>query len=318
MSSQAKPKPKAIFLMGPTATGKTDLAIALGKHLPVELINVDSAQIYTGMDIGTAKPDQNTLSLAPHRLISFCDPARAYSAADFAVDAKREMEDIVSAGRIPLLVGGTMLYFKVLLEGLSDLPEADREIRDAIQRQADRDGWPSVHRELQRVDPVTAESLHPNHSQRIQRALEVYRLTGTALSELQASTEGGIADRYDIKQFALMPNNRQLLHDRIASRFHNMMDRDFEAEVAKLYRRGDLQASMPSMRAVGYRQLWEYLAGNCDLSEAIERGIVATRQLSKRQQTWLRSWPGCQQITVDNENGYLSTDVLCGLCLKCI
>ena len=318
MSSQAKPKPKAIFLMGPTATGKTDLAIALGKHLPVELINVDSAQIYTGMDIGTAKPDQNTLSLAPHRLISFCDPARAYSAADFAMDAKREMEDIVSAGRIPLLVGGTMLYFKVLLEGLSDLPEADREIRDAIQRQADRDGWPSVHRELQRVDPVTAESLHPNHSQRIQRALEVYRLTGTALSELQASTEGGIADRYDIKQFALMPNNRQLLHDRIASRFHNMMDRDFEAEVAKLYRRGDLQASMPSMRAVGYRQLWEYLAGNCDLSEAIERGIVATRQLSKRQQTWLRSWPGCQQITVDNENGYLSTDVLCGLCLKCI
>ena len=318
MSTQAKPKPKAIFLMGPTATGKTDLAIALGKHLPVELINVDSAQIYTGMDIGTAKPDQNTLSLAPHRLISFCDPARAYSAADFAVDAKREMEDIVSAGRIPLLVGGTMLYFKVLLEGLSDLPEADREIRDAIQRQADRDGWPSVHRELQRVDPVTAESLHPNHSQRIQRALEVYRLTGTALSELQASTEGGIADRYDIKQFALMPNNRQLLHDRIASRFHNMMDRDFEAEVAKLYRRGDLQASMPSMRAVGYRQLWEYLAGNCDLSEAIERGIVATRQLSKRQQTWLRSWPGCQQITVDNENGYLSTDVLCGLCLKCI
>ena len=318
MSSQAKPKPKAIFLMGPTATGKTDLAIALGKHLPVELINVDSAQIYTGMDIGTAKPDQNTLSLAPHRLISFCDPARAYSAADFAVDAKREMEDIVSAGRIPLLVGGTMLYFKVLLEGLSDLPEADREIRDAIQRQADRDGWPSVHRELQRVDPVTAESLHPNHSQRIQRALEVYRLTGTALSELQASTEGGIADRYDIKQFALMPNNRQLLHDRIASRFHNMMDRGFEAEVAKLYRRGDLQASMPSMRAVGYRQLWEYLAGNCDLSEAIERGIVATRQLSKRQQTWLRSWPGCQQITVDNENGYLSTDVLCGLCLKCI
>lgn len=318
MSSQAKPKPKAIFLMGPTATGKTDLAIALGKHLPVELINVDSAQIYTGMDIGTAKPDQNTLSLAPHRLISFCDPARAYSAADFAMDAKREMEDIVSAGRIPLLVGGTMLYFKVLLEGLSDLPEADREIRDAIQRQADRDGWPSVHRELQRVDPVTAESLHPNHSQRIQRALEVYRLTGTALSELQASTEGGIADRYDIKQFALMPNNRQLLHDRIASRFHNMMDRGFEAEVAKLYRRGDLQASMPSMRAVGYRQLWEYLAGNCDLSEAIERGIVATRQLSKRQQTWLRSWPGCQQITVDNENGYLSTDVLCGLCLKCI
>jgi len=318
LSSQAKPKPKAIFLMGPTATGKTDLAIALGKHLPVELINVDSAQIYTGMDIGTAKPDQNTLSLAPHRLISFCDPARAYSAADFAMDAKREMEDIVSAGRIPLLVGGTMLYFKVLLEGLSDLPEADREIRDAIQRQADRDGWPSVHRELQRVDPVTAESLHPNHSQRIQRALEVYRLTGTALSELQASTEGGIADRYDIKQFALMPNNRQLLHDRIASRFHNMMDRGFEAEVAKLYRRGDLQASMPSMRAVGYRQLWEYLAGNCDLSEAIERGIVATRQLSKRQQTWLRSWPGCQQITVDNENGYLSTDVLCGLCLKCI
>lgn len=312
------PKPKAIFLMGPTASGKTDLAIALRGHLPVELINVDSAQVYTGMDIGTAKPDRQALDLAPHRLISFRDPAQAYSAADFAADAKREMEDIVSAGRIPLLVGGTMLYFKVLLEGLSDLPEADQGIRDAIQQRADRDGWPSVHRELQRVDAVTAESLHPNHSQRIQRALEVYQLTGRPLSELQASTGGGIQEHYDIRQFALIPNNRQLLHKRIESRFYSMMDQGFEAEVEKLYRRGDLQASLPAIRSVGYRQLWDYFEGNCDLSEAIERGIVATRQLSKRQQTWLRNWSNCEQIAVDNDNGYLSTDDLCKLCLKCI
>lgn len=318
MINQAKPKPKAIFLMGPTATGKTDLAIALRRHLPVELINVDSAQVYTGMDIGTAKPDQQTLSHAPHRLISFRDPAQAYSAADFAADARREMEDIVSQGKIPLLVGGTMLYFKVLLEGLSDLPEADQEVRDAIQRQADREGWPSVHRELQRVDPISAQRLHPNHSQRIQRALEVYRLTGRPLSELQASTEDSIERHYDIRQFALMPNNRQLLHKRIERRFHSMLDQGFEAEVAKLYKRGDLHRDLPAIRSVGYRQLWDYFEGNCDLSEAIERGIVATRQLSKRQQTWLRTWPNCGQITVDNDNGYLSTDDLCGLCLKCI
>jgi len=312
------PKPKAIFLMGPTASGKTDLAIALRRHLPVELINVDSAQVYTGMDIGTAKPDRQALDLAPHRLISFRDPAQAYSAADFAADAKREMEDIVSQGRIPLLVGGTMLYFKVLLEGLSDLPEADQGIRDAIQQRADRDGWPSVHRELQRVDAVTAESLHPNHSQRIQRALEVYQLTGRPLSELQASTGGGIQEHYDIRQFALIPNNRQLLHKRIESRFYSMLDQGFEAEVEKLYRRGDLQANLPAIRSVGYRQLWDYFEGNCDLSEAIERGIVATRQLSKRQQTWLRNWSNCEQIAVDNDSGYLSTDDLCKLCLKCI
>lgn len=318
MINQAKPKPKAIFLMGPTATGKTDLAIALRRHLPVELINVDSAQVYTGMDIGTAKPDQQTLSHAPHRLISFRDPAQAYSAADFAADARREMEDIVSQGKIPLLVGGTMLYFKVLLEGLSDLPEADQEVRDAIQRQADREGWPSVHRELQRVDPISAQRLHPNHSQRIQRALEVYRLTGRPLSELQASTEDSIERHYDIRQFALMPNNRQLLHKRIERRFHSMLDQGFEAEVAKLYKRGDLHRDLPAIRSVGYRQLWDYFEGNCDLSEAIERGIVATRQLSKRQQTWLRTWPNCEQITVDNNSGYLNTDDLCGLCLKCI
>ena len=211
-----------------------------------------------------------------------------------------------------------MLYFKVLLEGLSDLPEADQGIRDAIQQRADRDGWPSVHRELQRVDAVTAESLHPNHSQRIQRALEVYQLTGRPMSELQASTGGGIQERYDIRQFALIPNNRQLLHKRIESRFYSMLDQGFEAEVEKLYRRGDLQANLPAIRSVGYRQLWDYFEGNCDLSEAIERGIVATRQLSKRQQTWLRNWSNCVQIAVDNDSGYLSTDDLCELCLKCI
>lgn len=302
--------------MGPTASGKTDLAVALRKHLPVELINVDSAQIYRDMDIGTAKPDSETLRAAPHRLISFCDPAQPYSAADFATDAKREMADIIASGRVPLLVGGSMLYFKVLLEGLSKLPEANPEIREHIQQQADREGWPSLHNELQKVDAQTASRLHPNHSQRIQRALEVYRITGVPLSELQMKLQGGIQDDFDICQFALIPHNRALLHQRIEQRFLAMMDQGFAAEVEKLYQRGDLNLDMPAIRSVGYRQLWDYFDGRCDLSEAVEKAIIATRQLSKRQQTWLRNWPNRVQIPVDDASGYLSTDSHCELFLK--
>ena len=309
-------QPRAIFIMGPTASGKTDLAIALSKSLPVEIINVDSAQIYRGMDIGTAKPDSQILKLVPHRLISFCDPAQSYSAAQFAIDAKREMVDIVASGRIPLLVGGTMLYFKVLLQGLSDLPEADLNIRQQIQQQADAEGWPSLHSELQRVDPLTASRLHPNHSQRIQRALEVYRITGEPLSDLQAKSQGGIEAVYDIHQFALIPEDRQLLNQRIEQRFHSMMEKGLATEVRSLYQRGDLSTDLPAIRAVGYRQLWDYFDGRCDLSEAVEKAIVATRQLAKRQQTWLRSWPHAEKIIIDNDKGYFSTDDLQKKCLK--
>jgi tRNA dimethylallyltransferase len=294
-----------IFLMGPTASGKTDLAISLLEHLPVELINVDSAQIYQQMDIGTAKPDAETLSKAPHRLLGFCDPADAYSAADFAYDAKKEIADIHSMGRIPLLVGGSMLYFKVLLEGLSDLPSADADIRKSIQDQADREGWASIHQQLQLVDPITAEKLHPNHSQRIQRALEVYKITGTPLSELQSQSRGGIEQDYDVRQYALVMQNRALLHQRIEQRFMAMMEAGFASEVERLFQRGDLHADLPSIRAAGYRQLWDYFEGHYGLDEAVEKAIIATRQLAKRQQTWLRNWPNCQQIQVDNQQGYL-------------
>ncbi|MGB1984034.1 MAG: tRNA (adenosine(37)-N6)-dimethylallyltransferase MiaA [Porticoccaceae bacterium] len=305
-----------IFIMGPTASGKTDLAIALRDQLPVELINVDSAQIYNQMDIGTAKPDIETLAKAPHRLLGFCDPADSYSAADFAQDAKKEISEIHKLGRIPLLVGGSMLYFKVLLEGMSDLPAADVEIRNSIQQQADTEGWSSLHKELQKIDPKTAERLHPNHSQRIQRALEVYRITGVSLSDLQQQSEGGIEDIYDVQQYALIPQNRALLHQRIEQRFIAMMEAGFEDEVRKLYQRGDLQADMPSIRAAGYSQLWSYLEGQLSLDEAVERAIIATRQLSKRQQTWLRNWPNCQQISVDDGVQYHSTQVLCDFILK--
>ena len=299
-----------IFLMGPTASGKTDLAISLLDHMPIELVNVDSAQIYRQMDIGTAKPDAETLRKAPHRLLSFCDPAETYSAADFAIDAKKEIADIHNMGRIPLLVGGSMLYFKVLLEGLSDLPAADKAIRQSIQEQADKEGWASLHQQLQLVDPKTAARLHPNHSQRIQRALEVYQITGTPLSELQSQSDGGIQELYDVRQYVLTMQDRALLHQRIEMRFMAMMDAGFADEVEALYRRGDLHADMPSIRAAGYRQLWDYFEGRCGLDEAVEKAIIATRQLAKRQQTWLRNWPNSREIQVDNHQGYLDQEDL--------
>lgn len=316
MIKQLSKKPQAIFIMGPTASGKTDLAVALHKHLPVEIINVDSAQIYRGMDIGTAKPDKRTLEIAPHRLMSFCDPAESYSAAQFAIDARREMTEITANNKVPLLVGGTMLYFKVLLEGLAQLPEADTKIRNQIQQQADSEGWPSLHRELQKIDPVAASRLHPNHSQRIQRAIEVYRITGTPLSELQKQSKTGLDNVYDIKQFALVAEDRRLLQQRIEKRLQIMMKLGFENEVRALYQRGDLDTSKPAIRSVGYRQLWDYFEGHCCLSEAEERAVIATRQLAKRQQTWLRSWPNAQQVLVDGENGYYNTDDLCETFLK--
>jgi len=303
--------------MGPTASGKTDLAIALQAHFPVELINVDSAQVYRQLDIGSAKPDRATLEKAPHHLIDIRDPVDPYSAADFLKDATRVMAEITARGNIPLLVGGTMLYFKVLLEGLSKMPEANPQIRDQIQQQADSDGWPAVYKQLQAVDPETAAGLHPNHSQRIQRALEVYLLTGVPMSTLRREENiGGIADQYAIKQLALIPVNRKLIHQRIEDRFKRMMAQNFEAEVHALYQRGDLHAELPAIRSVGYRQIWQYLDGQLSHDEAVEKAIVATRQLAKRQITWLRNWPGSCEIEIDSETELFSIDRMCVSALK--
>ncbi|WP_410685836.1 tRNA (adenosine(37)-N6)-dimethylallyltransferase MiaA [Avibacterium paragallinarum] len=281
-------KPRAIFLMGPTASGKTDLAIKLHQRFPVEIISVDSALIYRGMDIGTAKPNAEELAQAPHRLIDIKDPSESYSAANFRQDALREMEDITKQGKIPLLVGGTMLYYKALLEGLSPLPAADEGLRQEIEQKAEEIGWNGLHQELAKIDPVSAQRINPNDSQRINRALEVFYLTGKSLTEL--TEQKGEALPYDISQFAIAPQERQVLHQRIEQRFHIMIEQDFQQEVEKLYQRGDLHADLPSIRCVGYRQMWEFLQGECDHQEMVFRGICATRQLAKRQITWLRGW----------------------------
>lgn len=281
-------KPAAIFLMGPTASGKTDLAIALRQTLPVEVISVDSALIYKGMDIGTAKPSAEELTLAPHRLIDILDPAESYSAANFREDALNEMAQISAQGKIPLLVGGTMLYYKALLEGLSPLPSADEQIRVEIEARAQQEGWAALHQELCRIDPISGARINPNDSQRINRALEVFYISGKTLTELSA--EKGEALPYDIVQFAVAPEDRAVLHQRIEARFEKMMQKGFLAEVERLYQRSDLHENLPSIRCVGYRQMWEHLQGQISLDEAVFKGICATRQLAKRQITWLRGW----------------------------
>ena len=293
--------------MGPTASGKTALAIRLRQTLPVELISVDSALVYKGMDIGTAKPDAHELSQAPHRLLDIIDPAQAYSAADFRRDALKAMAEIVAAGRIPLLVGGTMLYFKALLEGLSPLPSADQAIRAEIERQAAEQGWDALHRKLQDIDPVAAQRIHPNDPQRLSRALEVFFISGKTLTELTQTS--GDALPYQVHQFAIAPASRELLHQRIEQRFHQMLASGFEAEVRALFARGDLHTDMPSVRCVGYRQMWSYLAGEISYDEMVYRGICATRQLAKRQMTWLRGWEGVHWLDSEKpEQAY--SDVL--------
>lgn len=281
-------KPTAIFLMGPTASGKTDLAIRLRQILPVEVISVDSALIYKGMDIGTAKPNAEELALAPHRLIDILDPAESYSAMNFREDALGEMTEITEQGKIPLLVGGTMLYYKALLEGLSPLPNADEKVRSEIEQKAAIQGWAALHKELAKIDPISAQRINPNDSQRIGRALEVFFLTGNSLTEL--TTQKGEPLPYNILQFAIAPEDRSILHQRIELRFEKMMKSGFLEEVKNLYARSDLHLDLPSIRCVGYRQMWEHLQGDYDLDEAVYRGICATRQLAKRQITWLRGW----------------------------
>ncbi|WP_273746379.1 tRNA (adenosine(37)-N6)-dimethylallyltransferase MiaA [Morganella morganii] len=290
MSEQNHHKPAALFLMGPTASGKTALAIELCQRLPVEIISVDSALIYKGMAIGTAKPDAAELALAPHRLIDILDPSVAYSAADFRRDALAAMTDITAQGKIPLLVGGTMMYFKALLEGLSPLPSADPEIRAQIEARAAQDGWQVLHDELSRIDPVAGARIHPNDPQRLSRALEVYYISGKTMTELTETAGENLP--FNAYQFAIAPADRKILHQRIEMRFQMMLNAGFEDEVRALYQRGDLHPDLPSIRCVGYRQMWSYLAGEISYDDMVYRGICATRQLAKRQLTWLRGWEG--------------------------
>lgn len=291
--------PKVIFLMGPTASGKTALAIELYKSIPSELISVDSALIYQGMDIGTAKPTAAELSEAPHHLIDILDPALAYSAADFRTDALRLIADIHSKGKNAILVGGTMLYFRTLLQGISPLPEADPQIRQQIEAEAAEHGWGYLHQQLAEFDPVSAARIHPNDPQRVNRAVEVYRLTGKSLTEL--TEQKGEPFPYQVQQFAINPTDRSELHQRIAVRFRQMLDAGFAEEVKTLMQRPDLHLDLPSMRCVGYRQMWLHLQGQLSEQEMIDQGIAATRQLAKRQLTWLRSWPELNWLKTEDK-----------------
>ncbi len=285
--STAQQLPPAIFLMGPTAAGKTGLAVELVQRYPVDIISVDSAMVYRQMDIGTAKPDADILSQAPHRLIDIRDPAESYSAAEFRADALVEMAKITAQGRVPLLVGGTMLYFRALAGGLATLPSADPELRKQLEAEARQLGWPALHQRLHDLDPVIAERIHPNDPQRIQRALEVISLTGRPMSELQ-NEQSQVNCGYRILRLVICPDSRAVLHQRIEQRFVQMLQHGFLQEVQALQQRGDLNADMPSMRCVGYRQAWGFLQGEMDQPEMIRKSQAATRQLAKRQLTWLR------------------------------
>ncbi|SAK39193.1 tRNA delta(2)-isopentenylpyrophosphate transferase [Caballeronia hypogeia] len=285
-------------LLGPTASGKTAAALAFAARHPVEIVSVDSALVYREMDIGTAKPSAEERAAAPHHLIDIIDPADTYSAAQFRADALRVVGEIVARGNVPLLVGGTMLYYKALTQGLNDLPTADADVRAALDADAARDGWPALHARLAAVDPETAARLAPNDSQRIQRALEIFMLTGQPMSALLAAPRLQDADApYRFVPVALEPSDRAVLHARIAARFDAMLAHGFIDEVKRLRARGDLNLSMPSMRCVGYRQAWEYLDGAYGYDEMRDKGVFATRQLCKRQLTWLRAMP--ERIVVD-------------------
>ncbi|HBM29076.1 MAG TPA: tRNA (adenosine(37)-N6)-dimethylallyltransferase MiaA [Halomonas sp.] len=291
----ADTRPWAIFLMGPTAAGKTDAAIALHERLGHELISVDSAMVYQGMDVGSAKPSAAELARAPHRLIDIRDPADPYSAADFREDALREMRQISAAGQVPLLVGGTMLYYKRLVEGVANLPAADAAIRERLENQRQQEGLIGLHRTLAEVDPPSAARIHPNDPQRLMRALEVFYASGRPMSELWAEQRPETFP-WRVLSVALAPQDRKVLHQRIALRFESMLAEGLIDEVAALKKRDDLHIDLPSMKSVGYRQVWEYLNGAYDRDELVSRGVIATRQLAKRQLTWLRSWPSLTWI----------------------
>lgn len=279
-----------ICIMGPTASGKTDLAVELVQRLPCEIISVDSAMVYRGMDIGTAKPNAEVLRIAPHRLLDIRDPAQIYSAGDFQADANNEIIAINNSKRIPLLVGGTMLYFHVLQNGIAALPKADPIIRQQIVQEAEMQGWPALHARLQTIDPIAAQRIHPNDAQRIQRFLEIYEVTQTTPTSWFAEQHSPTLATYNPIFIGLIPSDRSKLHQKIAQRFHLMLQAGFIAEVENLFQRHDLSPELPAIRAVGYRQIWEYLAGELTFDEMQEQSIIATRQLAKRQLTWLKNW----------------------------
>jgi len=296
------------LLTGPTGTGKSDWAIRLAQAAPVEIVSVDSALVYRGLDIGTAKPTREVRAQLPHHLVDICDPAESYSAGRFVTDALAVIAAAHARRRIPLLVGGTMLYLRALLKGLAPLPQASAELRREIDERAARSGWPALHSELARLDPEAAGRINRNDSQRIQRALEVCLATGRRLSELQRATVSPLAG-VPLKAWALAPRSRPVLHQRLARRFHAMMAAGFLDEVRALHGRGDLTASHSSMRAVGYRQLWGHLDGEYGLTEAVEKGIAATRQLAKRQLTWMRAETTPRWLDPDSDEVSWNRDV---------
>jgi tRNA dimethylallyltransferase len=307
-------KPTAVFLMGPTAAGKTYLAIDLVENGNCERVSVDTSPVFIGMDIGSAKPDAQTLGRAPHHLIDICDPAETYSAVQFRSDALSVMQSIVERGRIPLLTGGTMLYFKTLVEPMADLPGGDEQVRIALAEKMNELGLESLVAELSQIDPIAHARIDLQNPQRVQRALEVFRVTGKPISSFWAEGvhdgKGKLAESamdafpFELKQYAVMPEDRKVLHERIATRFHQMIEQGFEQEVRGLYDRGDLHLDLPSMRAVGYRQMWQHFEGELGFDEMIERGIIATRQLAKRQLTWMRGWP---RLTIFDTSSVSST-----------
>lgn len=283
----------AVLLMGPTGAGKTELAAALVARFPLEIVSVDAAMVFRGMDIGTAKPAAELLARAPHRLIDLIDPRESYSAARFLEDAHAAMNEIAAAGRKPLLVGGTMLYFRALQSGLARLPAADPELRRRVEARAAVEGWPALHAELARLDPAAAARIRPNDRQRIQRALEVIERTGRPMSDQQAEDLRGATRGGDLK-LVLAPADRPALAARIERRFEEMLRQGLVEEVRRLHARGDLHAELPAMRLIGYRQLWQHLENGMPLAEAAQRAVIATRQLARRQLTWLRAEPGAE------------------------
>lgn len=288
-------KPVALCLMGPTAAGKTTVALELAAQRNVQLVSVDSAQVYRGMDIGTGKPDPEVQRQFPHRLMDIRDPSEPYSAADFRADAINEIKDIQQSGGIPLLVGGTMLYFKTLRDGLADMPQADAQTRLQITEKAEQEGWPAVHAWLAQVDPESAARIHPNDPQRMQRALEIYLVSGRTMTQFHAESraQNSKTDNtlpFSLAFFAIQPPDRGILHKQIEQRFLGMLSAGFVEEVRALHQRGDLHERLPSIKSVGYRQVWQYLDGTLDYDGMVEKSIIATRQLAKRQFTWMRNW----------------------------
>ena len=298
----ANTQPPAIFLLGPTASGKSDLAMKLTSHLPVELVSVDSALVYRDMNIGTAKPDAEILRQYPHHLVDIRNPDEVYSAADFRSEVLTLMSAISERGNIPLLVGGTMLYFKVLIEGIASMPAADSAIREKIVREAETGGWQKVHQRLAEVDPESAARIHPNDPQRLQRALEIWELTGESMTQLHKKQQNLVSLPFSVCQLAIIPSDRADLHRIIAARFEQMIKHGFIEEVEHLREKYDLNAELPSIKSVGYRQVWQYLEGEVDRKAMQERAIIATRQLAKRQFTWLRGWSNLKEIPFPEVN----------------